>query len=217
MQYKFVCCVCSFSSSRVSFFASTTRVGNFSTLNWCNGWSYTSLISSPLCFSNHTYTGRIDLDQVRRDSWLLGADAHQRSSCWTTDELISSTLSPVFSFVYMFSKYNVRGFPWNWCCWTVAIQILFVWRELLKCPLPLKKECIAIPSCPPFRYWHLQDSPVVHTTYHPVNGRQLQSLGCWISKQSKTAAIFLKIIDPIRWPVHHMYEKTHCHDCTELL
>ena len=80
------------------------------------------------------------------------------------DELISSTLSPVFSFVYMFSKFNVRGFPWNWRSWTVAIQILFVWGELLKCPLPLKKERITIPSCPPFRYWHLQDSPVLCTT-----------------------------------------------------
>ena len=93
--------------------------------------------TTPAWFDDDTYTGRIDLDQVRWDTWLLGADVHQRSSCWTTGELISSTLSPVFSFVYMFSKFNVRGFPWNWCCWTVAIQILFVWGELLKRQLEL--------------------------------------------------------------------------------
>ena len=105
------------------------------------------------------------------DTWLLGADVHQRSSCLTTGELISSTLSPVFSFVghgdkhlQMLSKFNVRPFPWNWRSWIVAIQTL-------KCPLPLKRECVAIffiPSCPSFRYWHLQDSLVVRTTYHPT-------------------------------------------------
>ena len=112
----------------------------------------------------------------------------------------------------MFSKFNVGD---HFLGIDIAglwdVQIFFVWGKLLKCLLPLKKEFLATFSYPPFRYWYLQDSLVVRTT---VNGRQPQSSGCWISKQSKTAAFFLKIIDPIRWPLHHMYEKTRCHDCT---
>ena len=99
------------------------------------------------------------------DTWLLGADVHL---VW---------LQANWSQVHWAQCFHlwVMGMNISKCSLNLmldhflGIDVAGLWQY--KCSLPLKRECVAIffiPSCPPFRYWHLQDSLVVRTTYHPT-------------------------------------------------